>query len=234
MSSVDHAQIYLRDPVRYDALVAAEDCDGALPALLATIAPDLRGGRALEVGVGTGRVTRLLLRAGAAVRGCEYAAPMLAVAHERLRAEGFADDAMDLTVGDAYTADFGAAWADVALAGWVFGHALRWHPDDWQRRITHALTAMRRALKPGGRLVVIETLGTGYPVPTPSPGLMGYQRWLESEWGLARHELRTDYRFDSVDEAAAAMGFFFGEAMVEKVRAHAWCRVPECTGVWVG
>lgn len=234
MSSVDHAQIYLRDPERYDAMVSAEDCEGALPALLSRIAPDLQGGHALEVGVGTGRVTRMLLRAGATVRGCEYAAPMLAVAHRRLLAEGFAADAMELTVGDAYTADFDDAWADLAVAGWVFGHALRWHPDDWQERITHSLTAMRRALKPGGRLVVIETLGTGFTEPTPPPGLIGYQQWLESRWGLVRHEIRTDYRFASVAEAAAAMGFFFGEAMVEKVRAHGWSRVPECTGVWVG
>lgn len=234
MSSVDHAQIYLRDPLRYDAMVSAEDCDGALPSLLSEIAPTLRGARALELGVGTGRVTRMLLRAGASVRGCEYAAPMLSVALDRLRAEGFSDDVMDLSVGDAYASDFGERWADLAVAGWVFGHALRWHPDDWQQRITRALTAMRRALKPGGRLVVIETLGTGFSEPAPPPGLVGYQRWLETEWGLARHELRTDYRFGSVDEAVGAMGFFFGEAMAAKVREHGWSRVPECTGVWVG
>lgn len=234
MSDVDHARIYLTDPARYDAMVSAEDCDGALPALLSEVAPALHGGHALEVGVGTGRVTRMLLRAGARVRGVEYAAPMLALARERLRAEGHADESMDLSVGDAYASDFGDGWADLAVAGWVFGHALRWHPHDWQERITRALTAMRRALGPGGRLVVIETLGTGVTDPAPPPGLVGYQRWLESEWGLARREIRTDYRFGSVDEAATAMGFFFGEAMAERVRANGWSRVPECTGGWVG
>lgn len=234
MSSVDYARVYLHDPARYDAMVSAEDVDGALPALLAEVAPGLRGGRALELGVGTGRITRMLLRAGATVRGCEFAAPMLAVAHERLRAEGFPDASMDLSVGDAYAADFGDGWADLAIAGWVFGHALSWHPDDWEARITRALTTMRRALKPGGRLVVLETLGTGCTEPSPSPKLAVYQQWLESTWGLRRHVLRTDYGYASVDEAAAGMGFFFGEAMVERVRAHGWSRVPECTGAWVG
>ena len=234
MGAVDHAAIYLRDPARYDAMVSAEDCDGALPALLADVAPTLRGGRALELGVGTGRCTRLLLRAGATVRGCEQAAPMLALARDRLRAEGFADEAVDLRLGDAYVEAHGDGWADVALAGWVFGHALRWHPDDWRARITHALTAMRRALKPGGALVVIETLGTGVTEPAPPPGLGEYQAWLESAWGLRRRALRTDYGFATVDEAAEAMGFFFGDAMAARVRERGWRRVPECTGAWVG
>jgi SAM-dependent methyltransferase len=215
-------------------MVSAEDCDGALPALLAEVAPALRGGRALELGVGTGRVTAMLLRAGASVRGCEYAAPMLAVARGRLRAEGFTDDATDLSVGDAYASDFGDGWADLAIAGWVFGHAVSWHPDDWRERVGRALAAMRRALKPGGRLVVVETLGTGFTEPTPSPSLVPYQRWLEREHGLVCRVLRTDYRYATVEDAAAGMGFFFGEAMVAKVRAQGWSRVPECTGAWIG
>ncbi|MDB4930207.1 MAG: Transcriptional regulator, ArsR family / Methyltransferase fusion [Myxococcaceae bacterium] len=234
MGTVDYAQVYLRDPDRYDAMVSAEDHDGALPALLAAVAPLPVGARALELGVGTGRVTRLLLRAGASVRGCEQAAPMLAVARARLRAEGYSDDRLDLVVGDAYALDFDASWADLAVAGWVFGHAVSWHPDDWPSRIGHALTAMRRALKPGGRLVVIETLGTGCTEPAPPPGLIAYQAWLEREWGLTRHTIRTDYQYESVEAAAAGMGFFFGDAMVERVRANHWSRVPECTGVWVG
>ncbi len=231
---MDYQQIYREQAARYDAMVAAEDCDGALPSLLADVAPGLRGGRALELGAGTGRVTRMLLRAGAAVRGCEYSPAMLAVAHERLLAEGYAASSLDLVAGDAYTLTFDEGWADVAVAGWVFGHALRWHPDDWQGRVTHALTTMRRALKPGGRLVVFETLGTGSTEPMPPPGLEVYQRWLEREWGLARRVLRTDYRFATVDEAAESMGFFFGEGMVERIRAEGWSRVPECTGAWVG
>lgn len=231
---MDYARIYREEPERYDAMVRAEDCDGALPALLARVAPSLRGGRALELGVGTGRVTRLLLRAGASVRGCEQSAAMLAVADERLRAEGFAPSSLDLAVADAYEATFGDAWADLAIAGWVFGHAVSWHPDDWKARIGHALTAMRRALKPGGALVVVETLGTGFTAPTPPPGLVPYQRWLEDEWGLARHALRTDYRFATPDEAAVSMGFFFGDAMAAKIRDAGWARVPECTGAWVG
>lgn len=234
MSAVDYAQVYLHDPDRYDAMVSAEDCDGALPALLADVAPALRGGRALELGVGTGRLTRMLLRAGATVRGCEVAAPMLDLARARLRAEGFADDALDLVVGDAYASDFGDGWADLAIAGWVFGHAVSWHPDDWPARVGRALATMRRALKPGGRIVVIETLGTGTEVPAPSPKLRSFQSWLESEWNLAPRVLRTDYQFASVEAAAEGMGFFFGDAMVERVRDRGWSRVPECTGAWVG
>lgn len=231
---MDYERIYREEPARYDAMVSAEDCDGALPALVAEVAPGLRGSWALELGVGTGRVTRTLLRAGASVRGCEYSPAMLEVARRRLSDEGFPASALDLVAGDAYALSFGEGWAELAVAGWVFGHALRWHPDDWRARITHALTSMRRALKPGGRMLVIETLGTGSAEPAPPPGLAEYQRWLEDEWGLARRVLRTDYRFASPDEAAESMGFFFGDAMAARIRDERWSRVPECTGAWVG
>ena len=101
MSSVDYARVYLHDPARYDAMVSAEDIDGALPALLA-------------------EARRISAMAGVDLRG---------------------------------------------------SNAMCCAP-------TTATRASRR----------------------PPQGC----------------------------------GFFFGEAMVEEVRAHGWSRVPECTGVWVG
>ena len=111
--------VYRDHPEDYDKLVRAEDCDGALHALLLGACGALRGREVLELGVGTGRVTRWLMQAGAAVRGVEQSAAMVALARERLGAEGF--DVRGLTVGDAYAGSFGEAWAEVAVGAWVFG-----------------------------------------------------------------------------------------------------------------
>ncbi len=235
MTATDrYAGVYRDGAWGYDSLVSAEDCEGRLPALIAELAPGLAGTDALDVGAGTGRVTRMLLHAGAKVRAWEIAPAMIAVARERLATEGYRSPTVEFHEGDAYLADFGEGWASLAVAGWCFGHAVSWHPEDWVHRVGEALGEMRRALRPGGVLMVIETLGTGVTEVTPPPGLVEYQQWLETEMGLHRRELRTDYQFASVDEAARVTGAFFGDAMSERVRANDWDRVPEHTGVWWG
>jgi ubiquinone/menaquinone biosynthesis C-methylase UbiE len=82
---VDFRLIYERHADEYDAMVAAEDCDGHLLPALEAIAP-LSGATVLEVGAGTGRVTRLLLQAGARVMATEPVAAMLALARRHTAA----------------------------------------------------------------------------------------------------------------------------------------------------
>src|SRR5262249_36512538 len=126
-----------------------------------------------------------------------------------------------------------SGWADTAIAGWVFGHFRLWMPDAWRDAIGRALGEMTRALRPGGALVVIETLGTGTAEPgPPSDALAEYYGWLAGEHGMAGAATRTDYRFADVEAACATLGFFFGDAFAERVRAAGSPHVPECTGVW--
>lgn len=125
------------------------------------------------------------------------------------------------------------AVADLSVAAWCFGHTRRWHPDDWRTRIAGYLAEMRRVSKPGAIEVVIETLGTGSAAPAaPSEHLAEYYALLEGTHGFERREIRTDYAFASVGEAARVTGFFFGDAFAERVRVNGWTRVPEWTGVW--
>jgi hypothetical protein len=106
-------------------------------------------------------------------------------------------------------------------------------PNDWRAQIELALNEMRRALRQGGTLVVIETLGTGTVVPAPpAPELAEYVAWLETAQGLERRAIRTDYVFPDVETAANVTGFFFGNDFAARVRAELWSRVPECTGIW--
>jgi uncharacterized protein len=227
----EHVQelVYECKANEYDLLVSAEDCDGNLIRELERIAP-LCGLRVLEVGVGTGRITRLLVGKGACVTGFDRAKPMLDIARRRL-AE-IASEGWTLSCRDARDLPIEPLAFDVAIAGWVFGHFRHWMPDNWQMAIGLALSEMERAVREGGQLIVIETLGTGHSTPrAPNEALAEYYAWLEGR-GFARTCIRTDYAFADVETAAEVTGAFFGSDFADRVRRERWARIPECTGVW--
>lgn len=228
----DYREIYAHHAERYDALVRAEDCDGNLLPALRRVA-QLEGASVLEVGVGTGRLTRLLAPHVRALLGVEREPAMLQVARAQLAGQPH----IRLQLGDAESTplniDLERGWADLALAGWVFGHFRSWMPADWREHIGRALLQLRAALRPGGTLVLIETLGTGArEAAPPTPELAEYYAWLEQEHGLSRSVLRTDYDFGSTQRAAELCGFFFGEALAQRITRENWTRVPEHTGLW--
>lgn len=228
--TTDYAAIYRSEPAAYDAMVTAEDCDGRLAPALAALVP-LDGARLLDVGIGTGRVARQLAARCARVVGVDREAAMLAVARAHL--EAVAPGRFELLVADATVLPVPSGEADVAVAGWALGHLRYERAAGWREEIGRAIAEMDRALKPGGTLVVIETLGTGSESPAPpSPELAEYVAWLEGDQGMRRTTLRTDYRFADAEAAARATGFFFGAAFAARVRAQGWARIPEWTGLW--
>jgi uncharacterized protein len=216
----------------YERLVAAEDHEGNLLRELERIAPTA-GARVLEVGAGTGRITRQLVARGAQVTGFDRAEPMLAIARQRLSDVPGGAGRWTLACADARDLPIdGPPSFDLAVAGWVFGHFRLWMPANWQETVARAIAEMERCVVPGGSVVVIETLGTGSAEPrAPSEALAEYYAWLE-ERGFARTAIRTDYRFADVDAAAEATRVFFGQDMAERVRRERWAQIPECTGVW--
>jgi ubiquinone/menaquinone biosynthesis C-methylase UbiE len=211
-------RIYRERAEDYDRLVAAEDAEGRLLPAIEEVAPSLD--RVLDVGAGTGRITRMVAARGAHVVAIDRSAAMLRVAKRHQTGAVFA-------VADAAALPIAGGWASAAVAGWVFGHQRSWNADTWRGSIARCLDEMERTLRPGGVSIVIETLGTGVDAPRVSGELSEYHRWLEEERGFARRELRTDYLFASEEEARALCGFFFGDAV--PVRG---ARVPECTGLW--
>lgn len=214
----DYQRIYRERAEDYQRLIAAEDAGGALLPAIAEVAPRLD--RVLDVGAGTGRISRLVAQRGAEVVAIDRSRAMLEVARRLV-------PGARLAVADAGALPVARGWASAAIAGWVFGHQRSWNPDGWQSSIARCLDEMERALAPGGVAIVIETLGTGVDTPRPSRELAEYHAWLEQERGFARRELRTDYAFASADEARALCGFFFGDTVAVHGPA-----VPECTGLW--
>lgn len=229
-TNTEQARIYEERAEEYDALISAEDVDGELERALGPWMV-FEGAVIADVGAGTGRVARTFGPRARKVHLVDRAAPMLEVARRRLEAQGDVD--FEIHHGDARALPLQDASCDAAIAGWVFGHFRHWMPEEWVVEVDAAIGEMQRVVKPGGALVVIETLGTGHTTPRQHPGLDEYFEHLERRHGFTRSWIRTDYQFESAEQAAEVCGGFFGEGLAAQIRREGWARVPECTGIFV-
>ncbi len=223
-------EIYAAHAAAYDRLVAREDYQGNILAALRAIRP-LEGIDVIEMGAGTGRLTRLLAPIVGSIRAFDRSAHMLGVAGSHLAASGLSNWSLHVADHDALPA--ASASADLAIEGWSFGHVTEWQADRWQQAADAALAEMQRVLRPGGTAVLLETMGTAVtePVP-PHQTLADFYAWLADERGFQMVVIRTDYRFESLQEAVELAGFFFGPEMAARIERHGWDIVPEWTGVW--
>ena len=224
--------IYDHHPDRYDALVDREDHAGALRQALASVAP-WDGAVVVEAGIGTGRVTRWYAHRAARVLGFDRAEAMLDRAAANLQPVA---DRVRLAPADHRALPVDDSTADVFVEGWAFGHAVMDAPDDVEAVADALLDEARRVTRPGGTLVLVETLGTNVDAPAaPAAPLAAFYAHLEAR-GFARQAVRTDYRFASAAEAADLCGFFFGAevgaAVAERCASASEAVVPEWTGLW--
>ena len=72
--------------------------------------------------------------------------------------------------------------------------------------------------RPGGKIILFESLGTGNESPQRLPHLERFYDWLD-EKEFSTRWIRTDYRFDSLEQAEQLAGFFFGDEMKPRIRA---------------
>jgi SAM-dependent methyltransferase len=217
----------------YDELVAHEDHQALLPALLDELAPGAID--VVEAGAGTGRLTRMLAPRARRIHAFDGSPAMIAVARRHLA------DAAHVTLGVATHEALPVEpdVADLAIEGWAFGHAVSRNAEGWRDEVRAWVTELDRVTRPRGRVVLIETMGTA--VATPFEGghsLEPFDAFVTSTLGFERHVVRTDYAFDSGAEALRVLGFFFGARIEEKLARSSFVRegqtiVPEHTAVYV-
>lgn len=226
----DHFKhIYEHDADRYDVLIRREDYQGnILPAIESIVT--LSGSQVVELGAGSGRLTRLIAPHVAHVRAFDASAHMLEKAKSGLSDLAISNVTLAPAFNNALPVPDGEA--DIAIAGWTLGHCCDWFPDTWKDEIGSALDEIARILRPGGTAIILETLGTGSERPDPPTELLArYYRWLEEEQEFSSTYIRTDYRFVSAQEGQELFRFFFGDDFMKHVDVSD-AVVPECTGIW--
>jgi ubiquinone/menaquinone biosynthesis C-methylase UbiE len=226
----DWREIFQKHAAEYDQLVAREDYQKNLSRVLNQILP-FDGSDVVELGAGTGRLTCMLAPLVNTILAFDNSQHMLEAASAKLKRMGLRNwrvgvaDNRNLPVGDRI--------ADVAIAGWTLCCLAIWQPETWRAELGQALFQMKRILRPGGVVIILETLGTGQAVPQPPrEELAVYYAWLEQEHGFSHTWIRTDFQFESLTEAESLIRFFFGDVLAQKVADENSVVLPECTGVW--
>lgn len=227
---MDHFQrIYQQEADGYSRLMRGADVDGRLAAALHTLTP-FRDKKWLDLGTGTGRIPAIVAGQTGQLIALDRHEAML----RQQLLPGSTRPTPLLVQADMQALPLPSHRFDVVTAGWAIGHSRFWAAENWLETIGQMVQEMRRVTTPGGMVIIIETMGTGVLSPAPpNAELAEYYGWLESEWGFARQVIPIDYEFQSVEDAAAMMTFFFGEIMGQRVRQNNWKRVPEWAGLWV-
>jgi ubiquinone/menaquinone biosynthesis C-methylase UbiE len=221
-------QIYRTDGDRYEALISREDYLENLPRAIDEII-QVDGLDILDLGAGTGRLTLLLAPRARSIRAFDVSSEMLRVCRERLLASGLSNWQVD--VADHRQLPVQDHSADLVVSGWSVSYLAVWNQANGTAELDNWLTEMKRVLRPGGTIILFESLGTGNEEPIRLEHVESTYQWLdvnsfENKW------IRTDYKFDSMDEAIELSRFFFGDVLGDKVERNHWVILPECTGVW--
>jgi ubiquinone/menaquinone biosynthesis C-methylase UbiE len=226
----DHRELYRKQANEYEFLVSREDYQGNLPRALGRIRP-FAGLDVVELGAGTGRLTSMMAPFAKTILVSDISHHMLDVAIAKLAKTGLQN--WTVTVADNRALPVADRAADISIAGWSLGYTTTWYAEAWRKEIGQALAEMTRVLRPGGTVVIIETLGTGSEEPRPpNDALAAYYAWLEGEHGFSSTWIRTDYRFESLSEAQESTRFFFGDEFADRIGKENWIILPECTGIW--
>lgn len=226
--SEQQRRIYQSDGDRYEALISREDYLGNIPRAIDEII-NVDGLDVLDLGAGTGRLTLMLAPRAKSIRAFDTSAEMLRVCRERLIGSGLTNWQVDVT--DHRKLPVEDHSADLVVSGWSVSYLAVWNPDSWRVELEKWLEEMKRVLSGSSHIILFESLGTGNEAPVKLEHLQNFYPWLD-EVGFQHQWIRSDYRFESIDEAEELSRFFFGDELGDKVRKNNWMVLPECTGVW--
>ena len=221
-------KIYQSEGERYEALVSREDYQGNIPS---TIDEIIRVDELdiIDLGAGTGRLTLILAPRAKSIRAFDVSAEMLRVCRERLIASGLSN--WGVGVADHRNLPVEDHSVDLVVSGWSVSYLAVWNPEQANQELDKWLVEMRRVLRKDGMIILFESLGTGNESPIRLEHVESTYQWLDAH-RFQNKWIRTDYQFESLDEAVELAGFFFGAEMADRVRERRLVILPECTGVW--
>jgi ubiquinone/menaquinone biosynthesis C-methylase UbiE len=221
-------KIYQSEGDRYEALVSREDYQGNIPSAIDEIIR-VDSLDVFDLGAGTGRLTLLLAPRAKSIRAFDASAEMLRVCRERLIASGLSNWQVD--VADHRQLPVEDHSVDLVVSGWSVSYLAVWNRENGGTELDQWLTEMKRVLRKDGMIILFESLGTGNESPIRLEHVESTYQWLDAN-GFQSKWIRTDYQFESVEEATDLAGFFFGAEMADRIRENGLVILPECTGVW--
>lgn len=221
-------EVYQKHAEQYERLIQREDYQNRILRVVEQIRP-LKGLDVIDLGAGTGRLTRILAPNVGTIKAYDTSAHMLAKAQSSLHAMGLTN--WQAAVADHRRVPVPESNADLVIAGWSFCYLAVWGAEEWRADLEAGYQEMLRILRPGGIIILLETMGTGQESPNPPAHLADYFGWL-AEKKFQNTWIRTDYRFRSLSEATELTKFFFGAKLGREVAQKKWVILPECTGVW--
>ncbi|NOU65824.1 methyltransferase domain-containing protein [Paenibacillus sp. LMG 31461] len=222
----NHADIYAVQADMYEQLVSKQ---ASLYETIQTIIP-VEGLDIIDMGAGAGRLTRILAPQAKTIVALDESESMLRINADHLSQADLHN--WQTQVADHRHLPAANHSADLIVSGWSICYLGNSEVDQWEANIHQVISEIRRVLRPGGTVIIIENFGTGSETPHPPDFLMNYYRLLESEYGFSHSWIRTDYTFESVDEAEMLTRFFFGDAIADKVVSEQLTTLPECAGIW--
>ncbi|MDF2663407.1 MAG: SAM-dependent methyltransferase [Paenibacillus sp.] len=222
----DHASIYAGQADVYEEMIAKQP---DLSGVLEEIRP-FDGLDAADVGAGTGRLSAVLGPRVRSLAAFDASTAMLDVLAGKLHSRGLTNwrteqaDHRKLPLADKSV--------DLIVSGWSVSYLCSSDVPGYRSHVHEIIGEMKRTLRPGGTIVLFETMGTGTATPAPPRFLLDYYEALEQELGFSHRWIRTDYTFGSLAEAERLTRFFFGSELAAQVVRNGWTVVPECAGIW--
>jgi ubiquinone/menaquinone biosynthesis C-methylase UbiE len=224
----DHDEVYSSKAEKYELLISREDYLGNIQSTILEIC-SFTNCDVIDMGAGTGRLTCMFAPLAKSITAFDLSQTMLDVTAEKLKTAALSNWRTE--VADHRSLPVEDNSADIVMAGWSLCYLGSTNIPHWQENIQSALAEMKRVVRRGGILIILETSGTGNEQPEPPDFLIEYYRLLE-DYGFSHKVIRTDYQFVSLEEAEDLTKFFFGDELSSKIHEYGLTVLPECTGVW--
>lgn len=222
----DHDVIYKEEAARYHELIAKQP---SVQHWIEEIRP-IRGMDIVDLGAGSGRLTAVLADQAKTIVALDAYEPMLHVAAERLRTAGYTN--WRTQVADHRELPLASQSADLIVSGWSICYLGSDNLPNWEQNLRQVMNEMKRVLRGNGTIIIFETMGTGFETPNPPDFLKKYYAALEQDYGFSHKWIRTDYAFDSVEQAEQLTRFFFSDELADRVARDKLVHLPECAGIW--
>lgn len=222
-----HDQVYQNEATSYEFMVSKQP---DLTEYINEIRP-IRGLDVLDMGAGSGRFAGQLAKQAKSLVCTDISDAMLGLLDIKLENQRLHRN-WTTVVADHRKIPIEDSSIDLVVSGWSVCYLVHAGNENWEENLEQVIAEMKRVLRPGGTIIIFETLGTGTETPNPPDFLRPYYDALFDKYGFNHRWVRADYSFSSVEEARKSTEFFFGEDLASKIVENNWATVPECAGIW--